>query len=326
MTDYADLLGADGLFAGKLPGFSVRSQQQQLAERIGATLADGSLLIAEAGTGTGKTFAYLVPALLSGARVLISTGTKTLQDQLYHRDLPAVRAALGMPVKAALLKGRANYLCRHRLALLTHSSEGLFDSRDSVHNLDRVRQWAGETRSGEISELDAVPETSPVWPQVTSTAENCLGQNCPEFSRCHVLEARRHAQEADVVVINHHLLLADMLLKEEGFGALLPGVDAVIVDEAHQLPEIATQYFGNTLSSRQCGELLQDLAKEYRETAGDMPEFVSLLEAAQAALANAQARLGHGMGRFEWAMFPDREPARDTLTVLAEALASVQNG
>jgi ATP-dependent DNA helicase DinG len=324
--DYADLLGAAGPFAEQLAGFAVRDQQQQLATEVGATLDSGEVLVAEAGTGTGKTFAYLVPALMSGKRVLISTGTKTLQDQLFHRDLPAVRDTLGMPVKVALLKGRANYLCRHRLSLLTHSAQGLFDSREGVRELERIRAWSAETRSGEIAELPAVSESSPIWPQVTSTADNCLGQDCPEYSRCHVLEARRRAQEADMVIINHHLLLADMLLKEEGFGALLPGVDAVIVDEAHQLPEIATQYFGSNLSSRQCGELLQDVRKEYSEAAGDMPEFVNLLETAQTTLAGTQSLIGHGAGRFEWQAFPNREPACGELEKFADALMALQTG
>lgn len=324
--DYADLLGTAGPFADKLAGFGVRDQQQQLAAKVGETLDNGEVLVAEAGTGTGKTFAYLVPALMSGKRVLISTGTKTLQDQLFHRDLPAVRDTLGMPIKVALLKGRANYLCRHRLSLLTHSGQGLFDSRERVNELERIQTWSSETRTGEIAELSAVPESSPIWPQVTSTADNCLGQDCPEYSRCHVLEARRRAQEADMVIINHHLLLADMLLKEEGFGALLPGVDGVIVDEAHQLPEIATQYFGSNLSSRQCGELLQDIRKEYREAAGDMPEFVSLLDTAQARLSGTQELIGHGAGRFEWQAFPNRESARQELGKLADALAALQAG
>lgn len=326
MTDCADLLGSTGPFAEHLPNFAVRGQQQQLANAINSTFQDGEILVAEAGTGTGKTFAYLVPALVAGRRVLISTGTKTLQDQLFHRDLPLVRDALGMPVKVALLKGRANYVCRHRLSMLVHSVQDLFESRDQVSELERIRLWSEQTRTGEIAELSAVPETSPLWPQVTSTADNCLGQECPEYGRCHVLEARRRAQEADVVVINHHLLLADMLLKEEGFGALLPGVDAVIVDEAHQLPEIATQYFGSNISSRQCSDLLQDVYKEYREAGADAPEFVNLVGTAQSALAATQQLLGHGAGRFEWQEFPEQIRAREALQVLSGALVALQEG
>jgi ATP-dependent DNA helicase DinG len=289
-------------------------------------LLQQDVLIAEAGTGTGKTFAYLVPALLSGKRVLISSGTRTLQDQLFHRDLPAVSEVLGRPAKTALLKGRANYLCRHRLSLTLNSSEGLFDSRARARELAHVRDWAGVTAHGDIAELGAVPENSPVWPQVTSTVENCLGQDCPEYSRCFVLEARRRAQEADLVVINHHLLLADLLLKEEGFGALLPGVDTVIVDEAHQLPDIATQYFGLSLSSHRLHELLRDSRKEYRETAADTPDFDLLLVAVESALADLQQQCLQVEGRAEWRELQPLAEFNRRLNRLELALIKLQQG
>ncbi|MGA9852403.1 MAG: ATP-dependent DNA helicase [Gammaproteobacteria bacterium] len=326
MFDFSDLLGAGGAFTGKFPDFTPRHAQQTLAAAIGRALMQQDVLIAEAGTGTGKTFAYLVPTLLSGKRVLISTGTRTLQDQLYHRDLPVVREALGMPAKVVLLKGRANYLCRHRLALTLHSSEGLFDSRERVQELTHVSNWATTTSSGDIAELGAVPENSPVWPQVTSTVENCLGQECPEYSRCFVLEARRRAQEADIVVINHHLLLADMLLKEEGFGALLPGVDAVIVDEAHQLPDIATQYFGASLSSYRLHELLRDIRKEYKEAAGDTPEFENLLDALEFPLAELQRLCTQVVGRAEWRELQPQREFHKALRELENALQLVERG
>jgi ATP-dependent DNA helicase DinG len=280
------------------------------------------VLVAEAGTGTGKTFAYLIPALLAGKRVLISTGTKTLQDQLYHRDLPALRAAVGMPVKTALLKGRANYLCRQRLGLT--AEQGLFDSRARIKELEAVRQWAGVTRSGDISELTTVPEDSTLWTQVTSTADNCLGQECPEYARCHVVEARRAAQEADLVVVNHHLLLADMVLKEEGFGELLPGVDAVIVDEAHQLPEIATQYFSTSVSTRQLQDWLQDLRKEYASAAGDLPAFETQLAALEQALGALRPAYAEGAGRQEWMRLPNREALAERLRALRSTLESLK--
>ena len=264
--DFSELLGADGAFSESISGFIPRDAQQTLAGAIGRALAQQDTLIAEAGTGTGKTFAYLIPALLSGKHILISTGTRTLQDQLYHRDLPNVRQVLGMPAKMALLKGRSNYLCRHRLDLTRHNFGSLFDAREQAQELVRINDWAHSTLSGEIAELDGVPENSPLWPQVTSTVDNCLGQECPEYSRCFVLEARRRALEADIVIINHHLLLADMLLKEEGFGALLPGADAVIVDEAHQLPDVASQHFSISISSQRLHELLRDSRREYRES------------------------------------------------------------
>jgi len=318
MHDLEDLLGKDGPLAARIDGFAPRIQQQTLAVAVGHALEDFSVLVAEAGTGTGKTFAYLLPALLSGRRVLISTGTKTLQDQLFHRDLPAVREAIGAPARTALLKGRSNYLCRHRLA--TAAEQGLFDNRERVRELEAVRAWAAVTRSGDIGELDAVAENSSLWPQVTSTQDNCLGQECPEFSRCFVLEARRAAQEADVVVVNHHLLLADMVLKEDGFGELLPGVDAVIVDEAHQLPEVATQYFGLSVSTRQFADWVQDLKAEYARTAADMPEFEPGLSGYERALGALRGAMGEGQTRVEWEALPNRVEVRARLAAVQEAL------
>jgi len=317
-------LGPDGGFAQKFPGFTPRPAQQKLAAAIGRALQQQDSLVAEAGTGTGKTFAYLVPALLSGKRVLISTGTRALQDQLFHRDLPAVSEILGMPVKTALLKGRSNYLCRHRLVLTANSGDGLFDSRERVQELAHVRDWVHATASGDVAELGAVPENSPLWPQVTSTVENCLGQDCPEYTRCFVLDARRRAQEAELVVVNHHLLLADLLLKEEGFGALLPGVDTVIVDEAHQLPDIATQYFGLSLSSHRLQDLLRDSRKEYREAAADIPDFEPLLAAVETALADLQQQCIRVDGRVEWHDLQPLEEFELRLMRLRSALTRLQ--
>ena len=322
MHDLKDLLGADGPLAARIPDFAPRPQQQELAAAVAQAIEGFEVLVAEAGTGTGKTFAYLLPALLSGRRVLISTGTKTLQDQLYHRDLPAVRAAIGAPVKTALLKGRSNYLCRHRLAF--NVEQGLFDSRERVRELESVQQWAQVTRSGDIGELDAVAENSPLWPQVTSTQDNCLGQECPEYSRCFVLEARRGAQEAEVVVVNHHLLLADMVLKEDGFGELLPGFDAVIVDEAHQLPEIATQYFGLSISTRQLGDWANDLKAEYLRTAADMPDFEPLLKAYEQCVQSLRPLVGEGVGREEWDALSYRKELRARLDTVLTALEALK--
>ncbi|MGH8280516.1 MAG: ATP-dependent DNA helicase [Gammaproteobacteria bacterium] len=284
--DYADLLGSSGAFAQQVPGFVARDTQQTLAAAIGAALEQQSVLVAEAGTGIGKTFAYLVPALLSGKRVLISTGTRALQDQIYHRDLPAVANVLGRPVKVALLKGRANYLCRYRLGQ-ARAAPGWFDG-ERASELAAVAAWAGITQTGDRAELGSVPENSSVWSQVTSTPENCLGQKCLDYARCFVFEARRRAQEADVVVINHHLLLADMVLKDQGFGALLPGADMVIADEAHQLPEIAARYFSVSLSTRQLSDWLGDTRREYRQAGLQAREFEQRLDALDAAIADLQ--------------------------------------
>jgi ATP-dependent DNA helicase DinG len=322
MHDLEDLLGRDGPLARKIEGFAPREQQQTLAAAVAQALEGMQTLVAEAGTGTGKTFAYLLPALLSGRRVLISTGTKTLQDQLFHRDLPAVRTAIGAPVKTALLKGRSNYLCLHRMT--STAEQGLFDSRERIRELEAVRQWAVVTRTGDIGELDVVPENSPLWPQVTSTQDNCLGAECPEFSRCHVLEARRAAQEADVVVVNHHLLLADMVLKEDGFGEILPGVDAVIVDEAHQLPDIATQYFGISVSTRQLGDWVLDLRAEYLRSAADMPGFDTQLKAFESAVGALRPLLMEGAGRQEWGALSNVKRLRTTLEEIAAAFDALK--
>lgn len=260
--DLRELFGADGRLAEHLPGFTVRDEQMAMAEQVTAAIAARQPLIVEAGTGVGKTFAYLVPALLAGKKVVISTGTRSLQDQLFRRDLPMITGVLGRPVRIALLKGRANYLCGHRLALAMSQGQARGLARNLAMSLRKVNIWAMQTRKGDIGELAAVAESDPIWPWVTSTRDNCLGTDCPLLDRCHMVAARREALAADIVVVNHHLLLADLLLKENGFGDLLPGADAVIVDEAHQLPDVATQAFGTTLSARQLRELVRDVTSE----------------------------------------------------------------
>ncbi|MGH7747826.1 MAG: ATP-dependent DNA helicase, partial [Candidatus Dormibacteria bacterium] len=271
MLDLEDIFGPGGPLQRALPDFRVRREQLRMAQRVAAALSERATLVVEAGTGTGKTFAYLVPALLSGARVLISTGTRTLQDQLFSKDLPLVGAALGRPARVALLKGRANYLCRQRLAAAADSGEQLSmvdqdapRPRASHAMLARIARWARTTRSGDLAELRGLSDSHPVWGQVTSTRESCLGARCPEISRCHVALARRAALEADIVIVNHHLLLADLALKEDGFGDLLGSADAVILDEAHQIPDLATQFFGANVSSRQIESLLRDMQLELR--------------------------------------------------------------
>ncbi len=265
MLDLEDIFGQGGPLERALPDFRVRREQLRMAERVAGALEGRETLVVEAGTGTGKTFAYLVPALLSGARVLISTGTRTLQDQLYSKDLPLVSAALGRPARVALLKGRGNYLCRHRLAAAQGAGEQLAmiggeaaGSRASRAMLTRIARWAHTTRSGDLAEVGGLSDSHPVWAQITSTRETCLGVRCPEISRCHVALARREALDADIVIVNHHLLLADLALKEDGFGDLLGSADAVILDEAHQIPDLATQFFGASVSSRQIESLLKD--------------------------------------------------------------------
>jgi len=227
-----------------------------MAEAVAETIENLDKLVVEAGTGTGKTFAYLLPALLSGRKTIISTGTKALQDQLYHRDLPLISRAIGRPVSTALLKGRANYLCLHRLDQVTDPADAL------ASDIKAIREWRHRTQSGDRAELTAIAEDSLVWPLVTSTAENCLGQKCPDYSKCHVVKARRAAQEADLVVVNHHLLLADLAMKEEGFVEFLPGAEAIILDEAHQIPDLAVQFFGVGLGTRELERLVEEVRAE----------------------------------------------------------------
>ncbi len=281
-VDITEVLGADGLFAREVPGFVPRAVQQQMAEAVAAAITDYQTLIAEAGTGTGKTYAYLVPALLSGRRVIISTGTKALQDQLFHRDLPRVRSVLGASVSTALLKGRSNYLCLHRLEQLRGDSQ--LDSAANAGKLQAVQAWSKQTVSGDRAELAELAEDSPLWPRVTSTVDNCLGSDCPFFSECFVVKARRAAQEADVLVVNHHLLFADLAMKQEGFGEVLPGAQAFILDEAHQIPELAGQFFSTSLSSRQIGEMAKDAASEAAAVSGGFGLLQSVLEAVTPAL------------------------------------------
>lgn len=270
-TDWRALLGDKGPLAAAISGFQVREQQLEMVEAVGNAIKSHTSAVIEAGTGVGKTFAYLVPALASGGRVIVSTGTKTLQDQLFAKDLPIVKESLKTDSKIALLKGRANYLCTYRLHRA--QTEGRFDDRRTLSHLQRIADWEPMTFRGDIAELNSVPKDAEVWQHVTSTADNCLGSDCTDYETCFVVKARREAQEADIVVVNHHLFFADLALKEEGFGELLPSANAVILDEAHQLPEIASTFFSETLSSRQLLELAKDTLAEVLSGASDMGEI-----------------------------------------------------
>jgi ATP-dependent DNA helicase DinG len=320
-SDFQDVFNLQGPLARALPGYAYRPEQAAMAKAVGLALARLEPLIVEAGTGTGKTFAYLVPALLSGRSVIISTGTRTLQDQLFRRDVPLLAKALGLPVKIALLKGRANYLCRHRLELATQQGSLLGDERTAVRVLARISRWAATTKAGDLSELTDLPEQSSVWPNITSTRENCLGQECPQFSRCHVFEARRNAQAADIVVVNHHLLLADLALKDEGFGDLLPGAEAVILDEAHQVPDIAAQFFGQVWSVRQVQILMRDITAEMTAAGVRAPEIAVAVIEVEERLEELRVALQRGQGRHEWASLPDA--FLDVLPELETAISDI---
>lgn len=314
-SEIADLLGSDGPLAHSIPGFTARQAQQDMAQAVTQAFEDDSSLVVEAGTGTGKTFAYLVPALMSGKRVVVSTGTKNLQDQLFHRDLPRVRDALHVAVRTALLKGRANYLCLLRMK----RASGLPGLRLLRDRLSQIEEWARSTQIGDISELGQMDESDPLTRQITSTADNCLGSKCADFGACFVAKARRTAQAAELVVINHHLLFADFVLKEEGFGQILSGTDACIIDEAHQLPELAAAFFGERISTRQ----LQELSKDTQTEADNLADIAHVKEAAEVLASKASAfesAFAVLPGRMTLAEFMQRKSTREAVDGARDAL------
>ena len=313
-----ELLGPQGPFATEVANFVPRECQQEMAAVVEEAIADAQILIAEAGTGTGKTFAYLVPALQSGKRVIVSTGTKTLQDQLFHRDLPQVRGVLGARLKTSLLKGRANYVCRYRLEQTR--KDGRFNSLEQVTHLHAIVAWAERSGSGDRGEFAEVPEDSPLWPRVTSTAENCLGAECPMFSDCFVVKARRAAQEADLVVVNHHLLFADLAIKQEGFGEILPGAHAFILDEAHQIPELAGVFFSTSVTSRQVDELAKDALAECGPVSGALASLREPIDAIAPTLRRARLALDKLPAKGAFAQIEQNAAAMTELHVLEEDL------
>lgn len=321
MSQVRDLLDAGGPFARHIQGFRPRQPQQVMAEAVEATLAEHGALVVEAETGTGKTLAYLVPALMSSGPTVVSTGTKSLQDQLYFRDLPMVMKALGASRRIALLKGRANYLCPYRMKL--HLEEGRFLTRETVEQLQVVSHWASRTESGDLAELRELPEDAPVWPWVTSTADNCLGQECPEYQNCPVMRARQKAQEADLVVVNHHLFFADAALKGEGVSDLLPSADAVIFDEAHQLPEVAASFFGESLSARQIRELCRDTVSEAAWTAADIRHLNQLTSDVEKAVADLRIALGDEGRKAPWSEVQQSEAVQTAADALAAGLQAL---
>ena len=312
------LLGADGPFGATLTGFAPRDEQIRMAEAVERALAGSDTLVVEAGTGIGKTLAYLVPALLSGERVIISTGTKTLQDQLFFKDLPLVKETLGVSLRPALLKGRANYLCLHRMQLAR--TEGRLPSRPAVAELEAVQDWSARTADGDLSIAGIVSEESGLLPLVTSTTDNCLGSECPQFDDCFVAQARRQAQEADVVVVNHHLLFADMAIKQSGFGEVLPGAAAFVIDEAHQAPETASRFFSQTLSSRQVEELCRDFLAESAGVPGAMATLREPLADCLQKLKEAQLNLAERLPeRGSWNDLLAEESVRRSLQALDQS-------
>lgn len=324
----AELFAAEGPLAEFVPGYVPRDVQQSMAIAVGDALQDGEHLLVEAGTGTGKTLAYLLPALEWGKRLIISTATRHLQEQVFDNDIPLASTALQRSPRTKLLKGRRNYLCLHRLALT--ESAGDLRSPRLLARLREIREWSMVTRSGDLGEIGDIDDQSPIWPRVSSTTDNCLGTECPVYADCWVVAARREAQEAQLLVVNHHLLFADLALREQGFGELLPGADAVILDEAHHLPAIAGQFFGESVSGRQIRDLIRDARAEAESVGGDMPDVtdaVSTLAAAEGDFSDAVSGLA---GSTAWAQVARDASAASAaadihaaLCSLTEALAAV---
>lgn len=307
----------NGPLAAVLEAYAERAGQAELAAAVASAIETSSVLVAEAGTGVGKTLAYLLPVLASGKPAIISTGTKHLQDQLYNRDLPLAVKALGVSPELALLKGRSNYLCRYRLSLA--NSDRTLD----IGELNAISQWAKRSISGDIAEFSELAEDAVVWPQVTSTIDNCLGQDCPAFDQCFVVKARRRAAAADLVVVNHHLLLADVAIKEDGFGELLPNSEVVVIDEAHQLPELAAVAFGARLSSRRLTDLVRDTIAEQLTAAADSPQLRTLAEALRKANADFRLALQHQPQRGSWNSCLEDPELRAGLRRLQECCAQL---
>jgi ATP-dependent DNA helicase DinG len=319
MTDLAPIFGPGGTLERAVAGFRHRPQQVEFAQAVLETIESGGVLIAEAGTGTGKTFAYLVPALLAGGRVIVSTGTKTLQDQLFHRDLPRVRQALGASVDVALLKGRSNYVCLHHLEAA--AAQGTFATREDASHLQKIRRFATVTMTGDRSECADVPETSAAWTQATSTRENCLGSGCKHYQDCFVMKARKRAADADVIVVNHHLFFADVVLRDEGAQDLLPSANTIIFDEAHHLPDLARLFFGRQISTAQVLELARDVRLAEAQHARESTEMGDAATEAEKGARDLRLALGQAMGRTALASLRDRARFDAALDALAGALA-----
>ena len=271
MTQPADFFAPGGPLARVLPGYEERPAQRRLSEAVADVLEHGGLLLAEAGTGTGKTLAYLLPAVESERRVVISTGTKNLQEQLVQKDLPILARALGRELRVAVMKGRANYLCLLRFA--SFGKAGSFRRLEELPIYRAVEAWSTTTESGDRSEVPDMPDTVEFWREVSAASENCIGQACSLFDACFVTKMRQRALEADVVVVNHHLLCADLAVKDGSYGSVIPAYDTLILDEAHLIEDVATQYFGVQVSSHKFEELVRDVERELKAAGLDAREL-----------------------------------------------------
>jgi len=318
-----DLFSAAGPLARAFDGYCERREQIEMAQAVQAAIREARTVVLEAGTGVGKTAAYLVPALIEGGKVIVSTGTKALQDQLFHRDLPAVRDALGVPVKVALLKGRSNYLCWHHLDR-TNQDATLLASKQEVRDLSHINRFAPLSATGDKAECPSVPEHAAIWARVTSTRENCLGSDCPRFADCFVVKARKEAQDADVVVVNHHLFFADLMLREEGVPELLPNAQTIVFDEAHQLPDTATLFFGESVSTAQVLDLVRDTLAIGQAQARDAAQWNDLLAPVERAARDLRLCFGPQMQRMALSQLSPDHLLLPTVAQLQEALFALR--
>ncbi|MEP6593176.1 MAG: DEAD/DEAH box helicase, partial [Acidobacteriota bacterium] len=266
----------EGPIAAAVPGFEARPGQLRMSDAVAGVFADGGVLLAEAGTGTGKTLAYLVPAVLSRQRVLVSTGTKNLQEQIFYKDLPVLRDALGVPFSATYMKGRGNYLCLHRFDAYRDGSAvsgfgavdaGFRRTPDETLYVRLIDEWRRETETGDRAEIEDLPEDLPFWKDISASTENCIGTECPRHHECFITRMRQRAAESDIVIVNHHLLCADAAVRQSAYGEVIPSCSYAVVDEAHQLEDVATQYFGLAVSSYR----VDDLARDVERTAAAIP-------------------------------------------------------
>lgn len=318
MSNISKLFAKEGKLCNAIKGFVPRDAQTEMAVAVERTIEQKQQLIVEAGTGTGKTFAYLAPAMASDKKAIVSTGTKNLQEQLFHRDLPVLKKALGSNRKAALLKGRSNYLCLHRLR--QHGGNSTVLEKQTLSELSQVKTWSTSTKTGDVGELKTLAEDARVLPFVTSTVDNCLGKDCPDYEDCYLVKARREALEADLVVVNHHLFFADMALKDTGFGELVPDADIIIFDEAHQIPDIASEYFGEALSSRQIQDLAKDIEVLYRTVLKDTEQLYKAAEKCRMIAADLRLMFPEDGERGNWEKMLGRQDIQLQVTKLSDAL------
>lgn len=317
-----DDFAPDGLLAQAIKGFKARAPQQEMATAVSRAIEEQLQLVVEAGTGTGKTFAYLVPALRANKKVVISTGSKNLQDQLFSKDLPIIKKALDYSGKIALLKGRSNYLCLERLS---HQYAAAGDLTPTLReDLASVKRWSLRTKDGDTSKCNTVNEDSQIWSALTSTNDNCLGTECPHYEDCYVVKARRRAMNADIIVVNHHLFLADVVVKDTGFGELIPKADVMIFDEAHQIPDLACQYFGQQLTSRQLFDLAKEINLCYRTEVKDMAQLQKCADKLQKSVQDFRLAIGESGFKGNLRYLFNQPKVKDALAMLSDAFLFCQ--